>query len=262
MIVIKIGGEATSDLKVAEEISLLSEKHQLIIVHGGGDEVTYYAEKLGVKQRFIISPSGFKSRITDEETMKIYLMVMTGLIAKRIAINLIKFGLKPICISGIEGNSIVARKKDKIIERLANGRKRILDAGFTGIIESIDKEMIQLLINNGFIPVISPVAISKDFEPLNVDSDRMASKIAINFNAEKLIFLTDVNGVYLDGKLVEKMNLKECEEFIEKVSEGMKMKLLASLEALKKGVKEVIIMNYKNFKSNQDLNYYGTKINK
>ncbi len=243
MIVIKLGGDLVKEPlreNLFKEIAEMSKKHSLVIVHGGGDEVTEIAEKLGHAQKFIYSPSGIKSRYTDSETVRIYAMVMSGLISKRIALVLNKYNVRAVTLSGIDGRIVIAERKKKLMVE-ENGRKFLIEGGYTGIVRNVDTYLLYILLEFGYVPVLSPIAIGYEGEMLNIDSDRFASSIAASLSADYLIFLTDVEGVFINGKLIEEIKSDECEKLINEVGQGMKMKLLAALQALKNGVKKVII---------------------
>ena len=117
----------------------------------------------------------------------------------------------------------------------------VIEGGYTGKITSVDASLISNLVRSGYTPVISPIALSEDFDFLNVDGDRAAANVAGSIKAEKVIFVTDVNGVMLDGKLVNSMTLNEAKSALPKIGSGMDKKVLACIEALEMGVKEAII---------------------
>ncbi len=244
MIVLKVGGDIFKrglNRPLADDIKRILEKDRLIIVHGGGDEVTEIAEKLGKKQIFITSPKGIRSRYTDGETVEIYTMVMAGRINKAIVRWLLSEGMPAIGLSGIDGALMVAKRKKKLIIIDERGRKRIIDGGFTGKIIRVNSKLLKVLLENGYLPVISPVAIGEENEYLNVDSDRAAGQIAGALKADKVIFLTDVPGIRLGGQYVNMLSLNEAREILPKMGPGMDKKVIASIEALEAGVKEAII---------------------
>ena len=117
----------------------------------------------------------------------------------------------------------------------------MVDGGYTGKIDQVNTDLLEVLIRNGYVPVVAPSALGKDHELLNVDSDRAAAQIAGALRAEKVIFLTDVKGVLLEGKHVEKLNLGEAERLLPEIGPGMDKKVLASIEAIRAGVKEAVI---------------------
>jgi len=244
MIVLKIGGsllEKGLNPTLVTDIKKVLETERLVIVHGGGDEVTKIAEKLGKPQQFVVSPEGIRSRYTDEETVKIYTMVMAGKINKETVAFLLGRGIPAVGLSGIDASLLKAKRKERLVIVDERGRKRVVDGGFTGKISQVNKGVIRLLTDNGYVPVISSVAIGDKCELLNVDSDRAAAYIAGALSADKIVFLTDVQGVFIEEKLVKKLSIAEAETLLPKMGAGMDKKVMASIEAVKMGVKEAII---------------------
>ena len=117
----------------------------------------------------------------------------------------------------------------------------IRDRGYTGTISNVDAKLLNLLLENGFVPVVAPIASSEEFEPLNVDGDRSAAYVAGFLKADRLVLLTDVEGLLIDGKVVPMLNAYEAKELLPKIGHGMITKVYASLEALNLGVEEVVI---------------------
>ena len=243
MIVIKIGGSVINELNSSTltDIKKISEKDKLILVHGGGKEVTATANKLGKEQKFIVSPGGVKSRYTDKETAEIYTMVMSGKINKMIVSMLLREGLKSVGLTGIDGYILKAERKKKLIIINDKGRKMAIDGGYTGKISSVDPSLLNTLAIEGYVPVISPVALSEEFDFLNVDGDRAAAYIAAGVKADKVIFITNVDGLVIEQKLVTKLTVDEAKVVLPKIGFGMEKKVLACIEALEMGVKEAII---------------------
>jgi acetylglutamate/LysW-gamma-L-alpha-aminoadipate kinase len=243
-IVIKIGGDLVKGefpFALLKDISKIGSKNQIIFVHGGGDVVTEIANKLGKEQRFVVSPDGIRSRYTDKETIDIYTMVMCGLIAKKLVQILASQEIKAVSISGLDGSILKAKRKKKLLTIDEDGRKFLIEGGYTGKMQSIESNLIDALLERGFVPVISPVAIGEENEPLNVDSDRAAAYLAIGIHADSVIFLTDVNGLMLDEKLVEQLSLEEAKKSLPKIGFGMQKKVLAGIEAVEGGVSEALI---------------------
>ncbi|MGQ9459665.1 MAG: [LysW]-aminoadipate/[LysW]-glutamate kinase [Candidatus Bathyarchaeaceae archaeon] len=244
LIVVKIGGsilkgEASPDL--ASDIKNLLSENKIILVHGGGKEVTKIASKLGKQQKFVVSPDGFSSRYTDRETAEIYTMVMAGKINKQIVSALQSQGVPAIGLSGLDGFLVRAKRKKKLVVIDERGRKRVIDGGYTGKISEINTRLLRLLIENGYVPIVAPVATGEEFEPLNIDGDRAAAYIAGSLGADRLILLTDVQGLSLNGKLVTKLNLSGVKQALPKIGRGMITKVYAAMEALNLGVGEAII---------------------
>lgn len=243
MIVIKIGGSVVDGLhpSTLADIKAIAEKEKLVFVHGGGKEVTSTATKLGKEQKFIVSPGGVRSRYTDKETAEIYTMVMSGKINKAIVGMLLRQGIKAVGIAGIDAGILKAERKKKLVIVNEKGRKMAIDGGYTGKINDVDASLVNTLVNNGYVPVVSPIALSEDFDFLNVDGDRAAAYVAGGVKADKVIFITNVNGLMLNEKLVTGLTLEQAKDALPKIGFGMEKKVLACTEALEMGVKEAII---------------------
>ena len=243
MIVIKIGGSVVEGLhsSAVADIKSIAEKYKLVIVHGGGKEVTSTATKLGKEQKFIMSPGGVRSRYTDKETAEIYTMVMSGKLNKAIVQMLLRQHINAVGIAGIDGCILKAERKKKLVIINEKGRKMIIEGGYTGKITSVDPGLVNDLVHSGYVPVISPIALSEEFDLLNVDGDRAAAYVAGGIKADKVIFVTDVNGLILNGELVSSMTLDKAKAILPKIGSGMDKKVLACIEAIEMGVKEAII---------------------
>ena len=244
MITIKIGGSVVDNLHptIISDIKNLVEQG-VIIVHGGGKEVTKVSEQLGKEPKFVTSPSGIKSRYTDKETVEIFTMVMSGSINKKIVRMLQKNGINAVGFSGVDAKTIQAERKKKLVIVNEKGRKQAIDGGYTGKISKVNAPFILSLLDQGLTPVISPIAISEEYDFLNVDGDRAAAYVAAAVKSDKVLFVTNVDGLLMDDKLVPKLSLAEAKEIRTKVGPGMEKKILAATEALDMGVKEAIIAN-------------------
>ena len=245
MITIKIGGSVVDNLHptTISDIKKIVEQEGVILVHGGGKEVTKVSKELGKEPKFVVSPGGIKSRYTDKETAEIFTMVMSGKINKTIVCMLQKNGINAIGLSGIDGKIIQAERKKKLLIINEKGRKQAIDGGYTGKITNVNASLLKLLLEQGYTPVISPIAISEEFDFLNVDGDRAAAYVAGKIQSDKVLFLTNVDGLLMDEKLVNSLTLDEAKAIIPKVGFGMEKKILAATEALDMGVKEALIAN-------------------
>src|SRR5215204_2284494 len=243
MIVIKIGGSIVDGLhsSTISDLKNILKQDKVVLVHGGGKDVTIIGNKLGKEQKFIVSPGGVKSRYTDKETAEIYTMVMSGKINKAIVKMFLQHGIRAVGISGVDGGLLRASRKKKLIILNDKGRKMTIEGGFTGRINTVDSTLLNILAGSGFLPVVSPIALGEEFEFLNVDGDRAAAYIAAGAGADKVIFLTNVKGLILDGNLVTHMTLDEAKSIIPKIGFGMEKKVFACTEAIQMGVKEAII---------------------
>jgi len=236
-IVIKYGGKAWTNeaLKrnIAEDIVLMRYVGiKPVVVHGGGEAITAMMEKLNIKPCFIDG-----NRVTDEETMEVVEMVLVGKINKEIVSILNQLGGRAIGLEGKDGGLILAKRvKDK-------------NLGLVGQIEEINPKCIEVLEKEDFIPVIAPVGVSREGETLNINADMVAAGIAKSLHAEKLIFLTDVEGILEDisdkNSLLSTLSIEKMNDLMrkEKIQKGMRAKVRACEEALKGGVKKVHIIS-------------------
>jgi [amino group carrier protein]-L-2-aminoadipate 6-kinase len=182
-----------------------------------------------------------RSRYTDKETAEIYTMVMSGKLNKAIVQMLLRQHINAVGVAGIDGGILKAERKRKLLIINEKGRKMIIDGGYTGKITSVDGALVTDLVRNGYVPVISPIALSEEFDFLNVDGDRAAAYVAGGIKADKVIFITDVNGLILNEKLVNSMTLAQAKGALPKIGSGMDKKVLACIESLEMGVKEAVI---------------------
>lgn len=244
-VVIKYGGHAMVEetLKNAFALDIVLLQYvgiKPIIVHGGGPQIDELMKKLGKKITFV---EGL--RVTDRETMDIVEMVLGGAINTEIVSLINKHGGKAIGLSGEDGNMIRAEKLygQKVTE---TGIKNI-DIGFVGDVESIDANILKALLDNGFVPVIAPFGVDENGESLNINADTVAGKIAEAIKAEKLILLTDTEGVLdKNGKLISYIPYERASKMLEEkkeISGGMLPKIKCCIEALKNDVKSCHIID-------------------
>ena len=236
-IVIKYGGAAMSKTSLKEgfarDIALMKlVGMNPVIVHGGGPQIANELKSAGIKTSFI---SGF--RVTDHKTMKIVRRVLGQEINKEI-VGLIKgFGAEAFAMTRYNKNIIRSSKL-----RLNEGK----DLGLVGKVESIQNKEIKKKIDKGVIPVISPLGFNRKGECLNINADLVAGKIASSLKSEKLILLTDVEGIQEKrGKLISKINKKEAKSLLAQtvVEGGMKPKLESCMEAISTGVRSCHIID-------------------
>ena len=243
-ILIKYGGHAMVDdeakSSTARDTVLLKYVGMKpLIVHGGDPEISRSMDKLGKEPNFI---KGL--RVTDEETMEIIEMVLVGKISTEIVSELIKHDGEAISLSGKDSSLIFAHKKgaSKIDEE-------IVDLGLVGEVDCINTDLLEMFIDNDYIPVISPVGIDEDGNSLNLNADTAAGEVASAIDAEKLIILTDVPGVLRDpndpDSLIQKIRISEVPKLIEDgvISGGMIPKIETCVKAIENGVKSCHIID-------------------
>ncbi len=242
-IVIKYGGNAmvNDELKrlFAKDIVLLKYiGMNPVIVHGGGPQIGELLKKLGIESRFF---GGL--RVTDKETVKIVEMVLVGRVNKEIVSLINGEGGQAVGVSGKDGSLLKARK---INMREFFGKEPPQDLGYVGEIEEVNEKVIKDLASSGFIPVIAPVAYGTDGETYNVNADTAAGEIAGALKAEKLIILTDTEGIKdKNGNVIKTLSASEIPSLIEKevIKAGMIPKVRACLSALSRGVKKAHIID-------------------
>lgn len=238
IIVVKYGGSAMIDeeLKknVIKDVVLLKlVGFKPIIVHGGGKEISRWVGKVGMEPRFV---NGL--RVTDPDTMEIAEMVLNR-VNKSLVAMVEELGVKAVGVSGKDGGMLHVKKK------LSNGE----DIGYVGDIDSVNPDLIMDLLANDFLPIICPIGYDDDYNSYNINADDAACAIAKAVKAEKLAFLTDIEGVYRDfndkSSLISELTVEEAEEFIKDgiVGGGMIPKLQNCVSAIEEGVSRVHILD-------------------
>ena len=237
-IVVKYGGSAMLDEKlkqnVIKDVALLKlVGMKPIIVHGGGKEISRWIEKVGKEPKFI---DGL--RVTDEETMELAEMVL-GKVNKGLVAMMEKQGIGAVGLSGKDGNLLQATKK------LSNGK----DLGYVGEITEVHAELLENLMEQDYVPVIAPIGMGEDMTSYNINADDAACAIAKALKAEKLVFLTDIEGIYLDkdkkDTLLSEITVQKGQELIQSgvIGGGMLPKLSNCMEAVEQGVERVHIID-------------------
>ncbi|NMA65830.1 MAG: acetylglutamate kinase [Clostridiaceae bacterium] len=248
-VVIKYGGNAMlkEDIKIGvikDIIFLKAGGLRPVIVHGGGPEITKMLSQFGKETSFV---GGL--RVTDEETAEIAEMVLLGQINREI-VNLLNIhgdSGKAVGLSGKDGSLILAEKK--MAKTMDDGVAKEVDVGYVGEVVKINTRLLNILLDNGYTPVIAPSGVGKDGKTYNINADYVAGEIAIALNAEKIAFLTDVEGIYRDysdkSTFISTMTLAEAQDMIKKgnIDGGMIPKVEACIKALAGGVKKTHILD-------------------
>ncbi|HIE39204.1 MAG TPA: [LysW]-aminoadipate kinase, partial [Anaerolineae bacterium] len=196
MIVVKAGGNGGTDVEAvcADVAELVRQGEQVVLVHGGSHETNLISEKLGHPPRFVTSVSGFVSRYTDRETLEIFAMVTAGRINKLLVERLQQLGVNALGLSGLDGRLLEGRRKGtlRIVE---NGKRKVLRGDYSGRIERVNVALLNALLMAGYVPVVAPLALSRQGEALNVDADRVAAAIGAALKAQTLVILSNVPGL-------------------------------------------------------------------
>ena len=245
-IVVKIGGHAMLDADVLDTVIkdavlLHYVGMRVVLVHGGGPEITDKMKALGKEPKFV---GGL--RITDKETLEIAQMVLVGKINAGIVSLIAKFGALGVGISGNDGNLLIA-KKLKLQKVMVDGEEREVDLGHVGEIECVNPGILKDLLDRDYIPVIAPIAIDRKGESLNVNADTAAGELAVALGAYKFVNLSDIEGVMNKErtKVFRRLKLSKVKELIKDgtIVGGMIPKLDSCLHALENGVENAHIIN-------------------
>lgn len=242
-ITIKYGGAVMGEKKLscsfAKDIVLLKQVGiNPIVVHGGGPKIKNMMNKVGVKSDFI---DGL--RVTNKETMDIVEMVLSGSINKEIVMEINKEGGSAI---GLSGKDALLAETKKI--KIPRSRKKTLDIGYVGKPTKINGEILDWFLRSNFIPVISPIGFDQNYNSFNINADTMSGSVASSILSERLILLTDVDGVIdKEGNLLTEISLTDVKKLIKNgtISGGMIPKVETCIDAVKKGVKAAVILNGK-----------------
>jgi len=246
VLVVKVGGSKGVDADaVCEDVAALAAAGaRLVVVHGGSHETNVLSERLGRPPRFVTSPSGHTSRLTDRPTLEIFEMACCGLVNKGLVERLLRRGVRAVGLAGLDGRVWEGPRKSAI--RVVDGdRVRVVRDDHTGTVERVNAELLGALLDAGYVPVLAPLAASYDGEAMNVDGDRAAAATAAALAARELVILTNVPGLlerYPDERTLVGEVARDDLERATRLAEGrMRKKLLAAGEALAGGVARVVL---------------------
>ncbi|MBE9503808.1 MAG: acetylglutamate kinase [Proteobacteria bacterium] len=245
-VVIKYGGNAMVEetLKKSFALDIILMKQigiNPVIVHGGGPQIGEVMKKMGMKSSFV---DGY--RVTDSETMHVVEMVLVGRVNKEIVSLINMQGGRAVGLGGKDGSLIRGKKKRLKRQDKKDQPPEIIDIGMVGDVDSINPEILISLDNSGFIPVIAPVGIGKGGETYNINADLVAGKIAEALDAEKLVLLTDVEGIKnKDGELLSSLSPKEINSYLKDgtIHGGMVPKVECCISAMEGGVTKTHIID-------------------
>jgi acetylglutamate kinase len=248
--VVKLSGKVTEDREnlssLTEELALLHQVGiRLCVVHGGGKQLNQLAAKLGVVQTVIEG-----RRVTDDDTLELAKMIFAGKINTDILAALRNRGIEAVGLSGIDGDVVKAvRRPPKEVMNRQTGETETVDFGHVGDVVEINSRLLHLLLENDYLPVISSLGADDEGRVFNINADTIASEIAVQLNAEKLVLLSDVNGIYTDAADPEtklsRLSATEAETMISsgRATGGMIPKLQSLVSILRRGVKSAHIID-------------------
>ncbi len=247
ILVIKLGGTEGVDFSaICKDVVqiLQNSTKRVVLVHGGSSEANLLGEALHHPARFITSPSGYTSRYTDRKTLEIFAMAVKGKVNALLVEQLQQLGVNALGLSGVDGRLLLAERKETVVS-LENGRKRLIHDDYSGKITSVNTSLLLTLLEQGYLPVIAPLAVSPKGEMLNVDGDRAAAMVAAALRAETLLLLTAAPGLLREfpdpNTLIPKISVNGITQALEFAQGRMKKKVLGAQEALEGGVGQVVI---------------------
>ncbi len=243
MLVVKIGGSKGINLdNIVKELIHLNEK--IVLVHGASDELNELQQKLGIPLETYNLESGFESRKTDEKVLELFEMAYCGKMNKKIVEMLQAKGINAVGLSGIDGR-IFEAKRNSAIRIKENEKIKLVKNDLSGRTEKVNAQLIKLLLDNNFVPVLTPPAISFDNKAVNVDGDFSAAVLAVELKADALLLLSNVSGLLEnidnENSLIKKISSKNIDSALDSAKGRMKKKVLAAKNAFEKGVQKVVI---------------------
>jgi acetylglutamate/LysW-gamma-L-alpha-aminoadipate kinase len=245
VIVVKVGGGTALDIDaiVDDVVRLRAQGTELLLVHGGAQTTNAVAEALGHPAQFVTSETGHVSRRTDRRTLEIFEMVYCGQLNKMWVEKLQRKGVNAVGLSGLDGRVFEGARKDTLRIRV-DGRRLVLRDDWTGTVDRINTDLLRLLIEGGYFPVLTPPGASTAGEAINVDGDRAAAMVAGAFRADALVILTDMPGLLRafpdESTLITAIPRADAERFMQFAEGRMKKKVLGAVEAIAEGVGRVI----------------------
>jgi acetylglutamate/LysW-gamma-L-alpha-aminoadipate kinase len=248
--VVKCGGALDPAPACADVARLRARGERVVVVHGGAPDIAALAARLGVRCRTLVSPSGVTSRYTDPEMLDVITLALAGRAKPRLLRTLAACGVRAVGLTGMDAGLLRARRK-AAKRSVVDGRPVVVRDDYSGRVVGVNGDVLRVLLEGGFTPVVSPPAAAEDGQPLNVDADRAASAVAGALHADRLVLLTAAPGV-LSDPADEQSVLARCPVPAQgpgrgegpapyAATGGMHRKLVAAWEALCRGVPEVII---------------------
>jgi len=241
-LVVKVGGAVGNSL--APVVADLAGRSDFVLVHGGSQEVDQLGSALGRPPQYYTSPSGVVSRRSDPAHLEVVVLALAGKVQTEIVAEFARHGVRAVGLSGVDDRLLLARRKEGT-RAVVDGRTIHLADDLSGTIESVNDGLLKLLLRAGVAPVVGPPAVTAAGEVVNVDADRVASRVAVALGAEALLLLTNVPGVLRDpgdpNSLVPRVEANEFETVLGYARGRMRKKLLAAREAREGGVARVVI---------------------
>jgi len=245
MLVVKIGGGAgigeDAFARFAADIAVLDRP--VVIVHGGNAAFSALSRELGMPPRMVTSARGRVTRYVDAATMDAMLMAYCGKVNKRLVATLRAAGVNAVGLSAIDGGIAVGRRKP-VLRGTEDGKMRVFRDDHAGTIETVDAELVRLLLDNGYVPALTPPALAEEGVPINVDGDKLALELAEALGAEGLLFFSDTPGLLADkddeSTLIRFLDASNPEDALKAAAGRMVVKVESAVNAVERGVGQVI----------------------
>jgi acetylglutamate/LysW-gamma-L-alpha-aminoadipate kinase len=229
-LVIKLGGSVGIDVErflaaVARFRIQRGDSAEIVLVHGANAELDALTRRMGMEPRLVTSSGGQVSRYTDQETMDLFLMTYCGRVNKRIVETLRRYGANAVGLSGMDGGTIQGKRKPRI-RVVENGKAKVLEGDYAGSIDTVDTRLVELLLAEGFVPVLTPPGISHEGDAINVDGDKLAMELAVALKASRLLVFSNTAGLLRDLRdptsTVSAVDLERLDEFLDMAQGRMK----------------------------------------
>ncbi|MDY0091170.1 MAG: [LysW]-aminoadipate kinase [Candidatus Vecturithrix sp.] len=241
MIVVKIGGsKGTNYQQICADIAAqIKAGQRIVVVHGASHETNQLSIALNHPPQFLTSVSGHESRRTDRNTLEIFIMAVAGKINTVLVETLQQQGINALGLTGCDGRLLMGERK-KAIQAMIAGKRRIIRDDYTGKVDTVNTSLLMMLLETGYTPVIAPIALSSEYEAINVDGDRAAAKVAGALQAQELIIFTNVPGLLQEvsrpDSLISRIPKAAIDTYMDIAQGRMKKKILGASEAIKEGV--------------------------
>lgn len=247
MLVVKLGGSAGIDPnQTLDDLAALWPETPIVFIHGANALMDEWTRRLGREPRLVMSSTGQVSRFTDRETMDLMLMVYAGLVNKRLVEGLLQRGVNAVGLTALDGRIASGPRKDTL-RAIENGKPKVLRGDYAGSIEHVDVRLLHLLLANGYLPVLTPPAVSTAGEAINVDGDKLAMQVALALQAETLVILSNTPGLLREladpSSLIGQIDVSNplsVEAAMAAAQGRMKKKVEAGCKAVQAGVGRVI----------------------
>lgn len=246
VLVVKVGGGTAIDMDaVCADLATRTGQEPIVVLHGASKELDRVSTAMGHPPVRLQSASGIESRFTDDATMEIFSMVYAGRANPKLVERLQRLGVNAVGLCGIDGGLLRGPEKGTLRARLPDGREQVIRGDRSGTVAAVNGNLLRLLLDGGYVPVLSPPALSDHGRAMNVDGDRAAAQVAMALGAETLVILSDVPGLLLDpanpDSIVSDVRPHEIGRAMEVARGRMRVKVMAAREALKGGVSRVVV---------------------